>query len=261
MTKEMEDAVISRSLTILTRSSEGKGSHGNVVRRPSQLSVAEEITSGAPSPASTKRQASQASTPPQDDESPSHGDIFSGIGCHFTNIPPPRASLLIVESESESVASTATESRSSQTPEVDEKEDFLITPKADKHAWIQGPLVTPTRMSTRGCIVVQPSPPTQTNFLATPTSPPRAKRGASPPSAPRPTKRSRFEAQEALGSFQLDDDWRNPLGPRPRQVANAKHLTTELTAASLSDTVSQAPSDLETRSREQSEGDGDGGEY
>ncbi|KAK0657104.1 hypothetical protein B0T16DRAFT_452594 [Cercophora newfieldiana] len=255
---------IPRSLAILTRASENSGSD-IAIQRPSQLSTEGDVSSGAPSPSSSRRRASQASTPPQDDESPSHGEMINGFGGLFDNVPLPRASILTMGSESASVASTATCSRRSQTPEIDENSALLVTPKVSQQEWAQHPILTitpkadqdttPTRtMSTRACIVVQPLAPTQLNLVTPDPSPRVAKRPASPPLAPRQAKRSRSQAQQVLGSFLLDDDLENPLGPRSRKIAKARQRGAELAVASASDTSSQTPSDLETRSREQSEG-------
>ncbi|KAK0631684.1 hypothetical protein B0T14DRAFT_559444 [Immersiella caudata] len=264
MKQDMEDTTV---LAILTRSSEGSGSHGNAVRRPSQFSIEEDITSEAASPSSSRRNASQSSTPPLDDESPSHGEIISGFGGLFDNVFLPRASSLKMGSDCASIASTATSSRRSQTPEVDENSTLLVTPKAtqqtwtqqpiltitpkvDQQAWSREPLATPTptrTVSTRACIVVQPL--AQLNLVTPDASPIGAKRAASPPFAPRQAKRSRSQAEDPVDS--LGD----PLGSssKLRKIADARQRGAELAVASLSDTASQAPNDPGRQSREQSE--------
>ncbi|KAK4444292.1 hypothetical protein QBC34DRAFT_186214 [Podospora aff. communis PSN243] len=279
MRTDMEDTTVARSLAILTRSTGGSGSNGNVARRPSNVSIDEDITSGAVSPSSSRRNTSQSSTPPLDDESPSHGEMISGFGCLFDNIPLPRDSTLKMGSESGSATTTATSSHRSQTPELDENSTVLetpkvsqqawtqqpiltITPKAEQQAWNREPFATPTStrtMSTRDCIVVQPL--AQLNLVTPDPSPIGTKRAASPPSAPRPAKRPRSQGEDMTAGLGLGDILEDPLGPsfKLRKIANARQRGAELAVASLSNNAPQAAIDKATRSREQSESeDSDG---
>lgn len=272
----MEQANIARSLTVLTRSGENSENIDNIVRQPSQPSIEGDTTSGTLSPASTRRRTSQASTPPQEDDARSHSELISGLGCLFDNVPLPRAPILAI---SAFVASTATSSRRSQTPEAEKDSSLLVTPKVSQQEWVQYPILTitpkaeqhafqpralatpaPTRtMSTRDCIVVQPIALAQLNLFTPDPSPKVAKRPASPPCAPRQAKRSRKQAQQVLGNFLLDDDLEDSFEPQLRKIVQARQRGAELTVASFSDASSQGPSDLETRSQAHSEdGDNDG---
>lgn len=196
--RAMEKLSISRSLTILTRSTETKESHDSQRREPSlpaeddpfqgEQSLASSITMVNAWPTHSLLfipPSSRPSTPPPDDISPSQIELIHGVGGHFPNMPFSRASTLSVNSGYE--ASVSSLGRRSRTPdrelEAESDEEDLDTPRALQEPWTGAPFRTPARtVTTRDCIVVQLTPD---------LTPRPRKRGTSPLTTPRPAKRSR----------------------------------------------------------------------